>query len=170
MRNDLIFGKGTESVTNSANFVDNYWSTFGACHSMPLEDSKNKRKNPMSGLKCDPNTLEVQMGWKPQPSGYIKINVDASFVESISAASVGVVARDFADKVMISSWDYIGRCNSMKEAELRACIAGLYIGITLHSPIILETACAFVAVIFANEFDDRSALHDLRKEAWSFLS
>ena len=43
------------------------------------------------------------------------------------------------------------------------------IGITLHSPIILETACAFVAVIFANEFDDRSALHDLRKEAWSFL-
>ena len=98
LRTDLIFGKGTESVTNSANFVDNYWSTFGACHSMPLEDSKNKRKNPMSGLKCDPNTLEVQMGWKPQPSGYIKINVDASFVERISAASLGVVARDFVGK------------------------------------------------------------------------
>ena len=129
MRNDLIFGKGTESVTNSANFVDNYWSTFGACHSMPLEDSKNKRKNPMSGLKSDPNTLEVQMGWKPPPSGYIKINVDASFVESIIAASVGVVARDFARKVMVSSWDYIGRCNSMEEAELRACIACLYITI-----------------------------------------
>ena len=55
----------------------------------------------------------------------------------------------------------------MEEAELRACIAGLYIGITLHSPIILETDCAFVAAIFANEFDDRSALHDLKKEAWS---
>ena len=42
-----------------------------------------------------------------------------------------------------------------------------YIGITLHSPIILETDRAFVAAIFANEFDDRSALHDLKKEAWS---
>ena len=55
----------------------------------------------------------------------------------------------------------------MEEAELRACIGGLYIGITLHSPIILETDSAFVAAIFANEFDDISDLHDLKKEAWS---
>ena len=55
----------------------------------------------------------------------------------------------------------------MEEAELRSYIVGLYIGITLHSPIILETDCAFVAAIFANEFDDGLALHDLKKEAWS---
>ena len=151
LRNDLIFGKGTESVTNSTNFIDNYWSSFGASHSRPLEDSKNKGKIPMSGLQSAPNILEVRMGWKPPPSGYIKINVDTSFVESISAASVGVVARDFAGKVLISSWDYIGRCSSVEEAELRACIVGLYIGMTLYSPIILETDCAFVAAIFPND-------------------
>ena len=103
----------------------------------------------------------------PPPPEYIKINVDASFVESISAASVGVVARDSSGKVMISSWDYIGSCKSVEEAELRACIAGLYIGITLHSPIILETDCACVAAIIAKEGVDRSTLHDLKKEAWS---
>lgn len=147
LRNDLIFGKGTESVTNSTNFIYNYWSSFGASHSRPLEDSQNKGKSPMSDLQSAPNILEVQMGWKPPPSGYIKINVDASFVDSISATSVGAVARDSAGKVMVSLWDYIGRCNSVEEAELRACIAGLYIGITLHSPIILETDCTLLQQI-----------------------
>ena len=32
----------------------------------------------------------------------------------------------------------------MEEAELRACIAGLYIGISLHNSLILETGRAFV--------------------------
>ena len=87
------------------------------------------------------------MAWQPPPSDYIKINVDASFVESISVASVGVVARDSSGNVIVSSWDFIGCCKSAEEAELRACIAGLYVGITLHNPIILETDCVLVAAL-----------------------
>ena len=118
-----------------------------------------------SWSKIVPNTLGTQVAWQPPPSDYIKINVDASFVESISAASVGVVARVSFGNVIVSSWDFIGRCKSAEEAELRACIAGLYIGITLHNSIILETDCVLVAVSLAKDNFDRSALFDLKKEA-----
>ena len=48
----------------------------------------------------------------------------------------------------------------MEEAELRACIAGLYIGISHHSPVILETDCAFVVASLASGDYDRSAMRD----------
>ena len=51
----------------------------------------------------------------------------------------------------------------MKEVELRACIAGLYIGISLHNPVILETDCAFVVASLASGDYDRSAMRDLKK-------
>lgn len=54
----------------------------------------------------------------------------------------------------------------MNEAELRACLVGLYISITLHKSIILETNCAFAFSFLANEKLDRSPLVDL-KEALS---
>ena len=52
----------------------------------------------------------------------------------------------------------------MNEAELCACLAGLYIGITLQQSIILETDCAFFRSFLANEKLDRSPLIDLKKE------
>ena len=48
----------------------------------------------------------------------------------------------------------------MEEAELRACIAGLYIGISLHNPVILETDCAFVVASLASgDYEDESVEH-----------
>ena len=55
----------------------------------------------------------------------------------------------------------------MEEAELRACIAGLYIGISLHNPAILETDCAFVVASLASGDYDRSAMRDLKMKALS---
>ena len=55
----------------------------------------------------------------------------------------------------------------MEEAELRACIVGLYIGISLHNPVILETDCAFVVASLALGDYDRSAMHDLKMKALS---
>jgi hypothetical protein len=103
----------------------------------------------MVGIRGAPNSVEASKAWSPPPVGFFKINVDASFVESIREASVGVVARDADGEVIVSSWDFIGACKSVEEAELRACIAGFYIGISLHNPIILETDCAFVAATLA---------------------
>ena len=98
-----------------------------------------------------------------------QINVDASFVESLSAASVGVVARSCMGDIIVSSRDFIGLCPGVDEAELRACLAGLYIGISLNMSIILDTDSAFVASFLANESCDRSSLIDLKKEALSII-
>ena len=167
LRNDLIFGKGKESVSASASFVGNYWASFAACHSMPPVDSKNKGKCPMDGLRWAPDNVGAKADWTPPPTGFLKINVDSSFVESIRETSVGVVVRNAAGEVIVSSWDFIGSCQSVEETVLRACIAGLYIGIPLHNPIILETDCAFVVATLATENLDRSSLVDLKKEALS---
>jgi hypothetical protein len=167
LRNDLIFGKGKESVNASALFLGNYWATFTSNNDTVQMDASNKGKEKVSGVVADFTLFKDNVMWTPPPNDHIKINVDASFVESLSAASVGVVARNSAGKIIVSSWDFIDRCTSVNEAELRACLAGLYIGITLHQSIILETDCAFVHLFLANEKIDRSPLADLMNEALS---
>ena len=127
----------------------------------------NKGKERVDGFYDTIKVKEKVVNWQPPNPESIKINVDASFVEAISSASVGVVARNHLGEVIISSWDYIGVCNSMYEAELRAALAGLYIGITLHKPIILETDCSFVAFFLGKDYLDRSSLVDLKMEALS---
>jgi hypothetical protein len=101
------------------------------------------------------------------PNDHIKINVDASFVESANAASVGVVACNSSGEIIVSSWDFIDRCTGVNEAELCVCLAGLYIGVTLHHYIILEIDYPFVHSFLANEKLDRSPLIDLMNEALS---
>jgi hypothetical protein len=65
--------------------------------------------------------------------------------------------------------DFIGLCSGVDEAEIRACLAGLYFGISLNKPLIWETDCVFVASFLANESLDRSPLVDLKKEALGII-
>ena len=123
----------------------------------------------VAGFGASNTIVRSKEVWQPPPFGHIKINVDASFVESLSVASVGVGAKSCTGDIIVSSWDFIGLCSGVDEAELRACLAGLYIGISLNMPIILETDCAFVASFLANESCDRSSLIDLKKEALSII-
>ncbi|KAI5006698.1 hypothetical protein ZWY2020_033941 [Hordeum vulgare] len=109
----------------------------------------------------------VRAVWRSTDPEYIKINVDASFVESMRSASVGVLSRNHLGEVLVSSWDFIQVCFGAEEEELPACLAGLYIDITLHRPIILETNCFFAASFLAKETVDKSPYVDLKKEAMS---
>jgi hypothetical protein len=72
------------------------------------------------GLQSRTTPSSIFEAWHLSPFDYIKINVDAIFVESICDAIVGVVTRNSADDIVVSSWDYIGSCTSVDEAELRA--------------------------------------------------
>ena len=78
-----------------------------------------------------------------------------------------MVARNYTGELIISSWDYIGVCNSVDDAQHGAALVGLHIAITLHKPIILETGCSFVASFLGNEFLDTSLHVDLRMKALS---
>ena len=59
LRNYLVFGTWKELVSASANFVENYWSSFVASQSCPEVDSKNKGKGLLSGLKIVPNPMKT---------------------------------------------------------------------------------------------------------------
>jgi len=69
--------------------VVNYWSSFTSSHDSVEVVTSNKGKEKMGGATPVFATSQEQVGWKPPPDDYIKINVDASYVESISAAMWG---------------------------------------------------------------------------------
>ena len=121
LRNDFIFRKGKESIAASAIFVDNYWSSFTSCDDTIEIVLGNKSKEKMGGAIPVSAPLQDHVLWNPPLDNYIKINVDASYVESITAAYVGVVARNSSDEVIISSWDFLGQCSNVNEA---ACMPG----------------------------------------------
>ncbi|XBI98119.1 hypothetical protein VPH35_018379 [Triticum aestivum] len=147
LRNDMIFGKGKESLHASVTFVGNYWKSFTNVKNCAQVDLSIKGKGVIDNLRYITPITKVRCNWEPPPDqGYIKINVDASFVESMRSASIGIIARKHLFEVLVSSWDFIGSCTCVDEAEFRAALAGLYIGIT-----------------FQNSFD-RSLFVDLKKE------
>lgn len=55
--------------------------------------------------------------WKPPAHGWIKLNVEGSFVETSAGSSPGVVIRDHAGKVLLSSWCSLPSCSSAQEVE-----------------------------------------------------
>ena len=85
------------------NFVQNYWASFSFCHSKPQGVISNIGKELGDDIRALNNMERSYVGWQPPNEECFKINVDASFVESISAASVGVAARDSSGRVIVSS-------------------------------------------------------------------
>ena len=60
----------------------------------------NKGKGKLGGVISVSAPVQDHVLCKPLPDDYIKINVDASYVESISAASVGVVVRNSSGELL----------------------------------------------------------------------
>jgi hypothetical protein len=71
-------------------------------------DSVSKEQKRLS------NTLDQ---WIPPPAGWAKLNTDAGFCPNSGAASMGVIVRDMAGKVLISSWRTLDYVASSEEAE-----------------------------------------------------
>lgn len=125
---------------------------------------KNKGKDVVVECRPDDILSRTIVAWQASRADSVKINVDASYVAYCASTSVGVVGRDCIGDVIISSWEYIGYCSNVEEAELPACLTELYIGMTFHNPIILKTDCSFVHAFLANELLDRPLLLISRKK------
>ena len=67
-----------------------------------------KGKGVVQVLWKTPKASKADVLWRPPPDDCIKINVDASYMESLKAASVGIMARNSVGIVILSSWEYIG--------------------------------------------------------------
>ena len=55
--------------------------------------------------------------WEPPLAGWVKLNVDGSFVEQSGESGVGVIARDNEGHVIFSAWRAIFNCQDAAEAE-----------------------------------------------------
>lgn len=57
--------------------------------------------------------------------------------------------------MFLSCWDFLLVWSSVEEVEIRACLAGLYVAMAMHKPIILETDCLSVKKILSDNVSDR---------------
>jgi len=81
--------------------------------------------------------------WEPPPAGWVKLNVDGSFVQQSGESGVGVIARDNEGHVIFSAWRAIFNCQDAAEAEAWACLEGLRLAAQwIHEPVIVESDCA----------------------------
>jgi hypothetical protein len=109
-RNDYIFGKGEASFSHSANFLKNYYESMQLIRN-GNEEVDRKGKKDLGNI--DP-VQEKDFSIREKPSeGWIKVNVDASFLPDRMSGSWGDVVRDHEDNVLSSAWDIIKHCQMM---------------------------------------------------------
>ncbi|KAF8648318.1 hypothetical protein HU200_064899 [Digitaria exilis] len=103
--------------------------------------------------------------WEAPPEGWIKVNVDGSFVLQIGEAGAGIVARNSEGKVLFTAWHELLRCSDAAEAEANACMLGLRLAARwTPGRVILETDCVRIANALQSE-SNRSELGFLIAEA-----
>ena len=91
-------------------------------------NDKGKRTCSLSDNRRQSSAGSKDLGktaWKPSPAGWIKVNVDGSFVPQTGEAGIGVVARDCEKQVIFTAWRVLFRCQDAVEAEAQACLEGM---------------------------------------------
>jgi hypothetical protein len=99
-------------------------------------DKKGKGKIddlPFIGEKTQNLRQEQREVWDKPPDGWIKCNVDASFLKEEQNGAWGVVLRDHMGNILLSAWDVITHCQSAAMGEAIACLEGLKLGIANYS-------------------------------------
>jgi hypothetical protein len=131
LHNDTVHGKGTASITGSVKFLTSYCVSLGLTNNTgsPKQNEKGKSKVFADNLlpRCENAATAAQSGkcqkWTAPPEGWVKLNTDAGFCLNTGEASAGIVVRDAAGAVILTSWRMLRRCGSPEEAE--ACLEGL---------------------------------------------
>jgi hypothetical protein len=105
MRNDVVHEEGKCSVTGSTNFLNRYLKDFNL-NCRTKNNSKGKEPISTEGIPSNDKYIsdvsrsnsKESSNWKAPASGWIKINMDASFVNGIS--SIACICRDHTGKVL----------------------------------------------------------------------
>jgi hypothetical protein len=85
----------------------------------------NKGKKPLM-LNLHPPAAKTNTSslWIPPPIHWIKVNIDASFMQDSGVATAGLVARDHRGAIVISGIAPLRACSDAEEAEALACLEG----------------------------------------------
>ena len=109
--------------------------------------------------------------WKPPPSGYYKLNVDASFFAESKKGGWGFVARDNDGVFLEAGAGNISRAADALQAEAMAALRGLEKAAELGmTRIVLETNAATLGNVLTSEVMDRSSNGCLFRQIRDFMS
>jgi hypothetical protein len=172
LRNDVMFGKGTASIIESANFLTAYAETLqvGKRGEPKEPDDKGKAKlnEGRLGHKASDDRTEgdpKQEDWKPPPQGWVKINTDAGYCVDSGEASAGVVIRDNKGMVLLAAWQMLKPCSSPEETEAEAYLLGIRLSAEwVRQPAIIETDCANIIRALRSKTEGRAAWEGILKE------
>jgi hypothetical protein len=88
---------------------------------------------------------ECSTQWEPPPLGWLRANVDGSFVADTGVATTDVVIRDHFGKVIVAAGNILPRCGSAEESEALALSDGArLVREWSDHPVIFESDCASV--------------------------
>ncbi|XP_057445029.1 uncharacterized protein LOC130737294 [Lotus japonicus] len=95
-----VWKKHCKAIYQSVN--PNPWMVIFIINSNQLEWNQSLHSNNQE-LREEIRTIPDREGWTPPPEGFIKINVDASWLSGNPFCSIGCVARDSNANVLLSS-------------------------------------------------------------------
>lgn len=107
--------------------------------------------------------------WEPPPDGWVKLNLDGSFV--VDGAGAGMVLQDSQGAIIFSACRNFFSCREALEAELSACMEGLSLAIQRSDlPVIIKMDSLLAVKMIQERGQDRSIYASLVKEIRYLMS
>ncbi|CAN6163831.1 unnamed protein product [Urochloa humidicola] len=170
-RNAFTHGEPRHSVVSSLTALSALYRTLSGVGQPTERQLKGKCVLPEAQLKgkyvlhqyllrkMEQSIVKSPRPWFPPDLGWLKVNVDGSFVEATGQASAGMVIRNAVGKVFLSSWRILFHCTAAEDAELMACKEGLTLARNwFQGPLVLETDSTSCIALLKNAERDRSRL------------
>jgi ribonuclease HI len=169
LKNDAVHEKGECTIKGSAIFLNRYINEMNLnCKGGGSEKGKGpmvEEGNIDSGRSTSVTEPVQRRKWTPPPSGWLKINCDASFDSENAICSIACICRDQVGKVIWARNESNLRCIDVPEAEAKACLLGLK---SIHDPskvsIILELDSAIVVEAIKRRNQSKSRLWKLYED------
>jgi ribonuclease HI len=172
LRNDIIHDKGKATIKHSVHFLLNYAISLHAnlcttSKNMPL-DSKGKKPMwnhlPDTCKETKKNKTDLQK-WKPPDQGWLKVNVDGSYIAETGQASIGVVIRDHTGQAVLAAGKNFQNCCDAQESEALAAKEGARLAAQwCNKPVIFESDCTTITHAIQSKEQHlsqlKSILHD----------
>lgn len=147
VHNNITHQLGLTSIMESVHFLLAMQSSLCQIQrGVDIHDQKGKQPSYPSNNRKENKKEQAKNGtgtaWERPSPGWMKVNVDGSFVAQIEAG-VGVVIRRSNGEVVLTTWRVLFRCSDAVEAKVSACVKGLWLAAQLaRGPITLESDCA----------------------------
>jgi hypothetical protein len=101
-----------------------------------------KGKKPIIGARKQSDARlngSSQQRWEPPPTGWVKLNTDASFCKETGETRLGIIVRDSEGKAMCAAWRELRGCGSPEQAEAEAYLERLRLTVEwVRQPTLVE--------------------------------